>query len=69
MRARHELWKKRYPDKKQAHGPAWTGIANARPETKALLKPPLDLKNLPFDPLQYLGHELPFDPKAAREAD
>ena len=69
MRARHELWKKKYPDRKQAHGPAWTGIANATPEIKALAKPPLDLKRLPFDPLEYLGHELPFDPKAAQEAD
>ena len=31
MRARHELWKKKYPDRAHKHGPAYTGISNARP--------------------------------------
>ncbi len=61
MRARHELWKEKYPDSTRAHGPAFTGLSNARPETKALAKPPVDLKKLPFDPLEYIHHELPFD--------
>ena len=64
MRARHELWKKKYPDREAPHGPAYTGISNARPETLALSKPPVDFKELPFDPLEFIKHlgELPFDP-------
>ena len=36
MKERHEDLKEKYPDKEQAHGPAFTGISNARPETKKL---------------------------------
>ena len=54
MRARHELWVKEYPNKEAARGPAYTGIANARPETTAVNTPPVDLKDLPFDPLEYI---------------
>ena len=31
MRARHELMKKKYPDKKKSHGIPYTGLSNARP--------------------------------------
>jgi arylsulfatase len=64
MKLRHELWKKKYPDAKEVHGIPWTGIENATPEVKALAKPKLDLKKLPFDPLEYVEHldQLPFDP-------
>ena len=63
MRARHELWKKRYPDREHKRGPAYTGISNARPETIALSKPPVDFENLPFDPLEFISHldELPLN--------
>ncbi len=63
MKLRHELWKKKYPDSKEKHGIPWTGIANASPEIKALAKPQLDVKKLPFDPLEYVEHldQLPFD--------
>jgi len=63
MKLRHDLWKKRYPDFKEAHGIPWTGIENPSPEVRALSKPNLDLKALPFDPLQYVEHldQLPFD--------
>jgi arylsulfatase len=61
MRIRHELWKKRYPDSKRAHGPAFTGISNARPETKALSEAPIDMKDLPFDLFEYIEHELPWE--------
>ena len=63
MRARHELWKKKYPDQPAAYGPAYGGIVNARPETRALANPPAKLKNLPFkleDVIDELG-SLPFD--------
>jgi arylsulfatase len=63
MRARHELWKKRYPDRVSAHGPAYRGISNARPATIAISRPPADLKKLPFDPLEFIEHldDLPYD--------
>ena len=43
-----------------------TKARNARAETIALSRPPLDLKTLPFDVLQYIEHmdRLPFDPNA-----
>jgi arylsulfatase len=62
MRARHEVWAKKYPNREAATGPAFTGISNARPETAALSNPPVKWKSLPFDPLDFIGHELPFDP-------
>ncbi|MBW2202425.1 MAG: sulfatase-like hydrolase/transferase [Deltaproteobacteria bacterium] len=64
MRVRHELWIKKYPNTPEKHGIPFTGIANASPEVKALAKPPVDLKKLPFDPLEYIEHldQLPFDP-------
>jgi arylsulfatase len=61
MRKRHELWKQRYPDRPPKRGPAFTGIDNARPETTALSEPPVDLEKLPFDVLEYLDFELPWD--------
>jgi len=64
MKLRHELWKKKYPDAKEVHGVPWTGIENATPEVKALGKPAVDPKRLPFNPLGYIEHldQLPFDP-------
>ena len=60
MRARHELWKQRYPDSDRAHGPAFTGIANARPETIALSQPPVNMEDLPFNVLDFIQYELPW---------
>jgi len=64
MRARHELWIQKYPHMTRARGPAYTGISNARPETLALMNPPVDFRRLPFDVLQFIEHldDLPFDP-------
>ncbi|MEO1130101.1 MAG: sulfatase-like hydrolase/transferase [Planctomycetota bacterium] len=66
MKLRHELWKQRYPDAVEVRGIPWTGIENATPEVRALSRPPAALRNLPFDPLEYIEHldELPFDPNA-----
>lgn len=63
MRARHEGWMTVYPNIEEAKGPAYTGISNARPETKALSNPPEAMKDLPFDVLDYINHldGLPFD--------
>ncbi len=64
MRLRHELWKKKYPDAHEVYGVPWTGIENATPEVKALAEPPASLRDLPFDPLEYIESldQLPFDP-------
>ena len=64
MKLRHDLWKKKYPDSKEAHGVPWTGIANASEGIKALGKPKIDASKLPFDPLEYIEHldDIQFDP-------
>ena len=66
MRLRHQIWKERYPDSSEKVGVPWTGISNATPEVEALGRPPADLRDLPFDPLEYIEKldELPFDPDA-----
>ena len=66
MKLRHELWKRKFPDSSEKYGVPWTGVANATPEVKSLANPPAPLKDLPFDPLEYIEHldELPFDPDA-----
>ena len=56
MRLRHELWKKKYPDRPVQHMPAYTGIANVRPETVKLSRPQVDFSKLPFDPTEFLKH-------------
>lgn len=64
MRVRHELWIQKYPHLRAAQGPAYTGIENARPETRALMNPPVEFDSLPFDVTEFIEHldELPFDP-------
>jgi arylsulfatase len=66
MRLRHELWKKRYPDSSEVHGIPWTGFEDPSEGIEDLARPKMELKNLPFDPLEYVEHldELPFDPQA-----
>lgn len=61
MRKRHELWKQKYPDRPTKRGVPFTGRDNAREATKALSSPKVDLDKLPFDPLEYIDHELPWD--------
>jgi arylsulfatase len=61
MRKRHEIWKQKYPDRPTKRGVPFTGIANAREETKHLAAPPVDIEALPFDPLEYIDHDLPWD--------
>ncbi len=60
MVARHELFKKKYPDMPNAHGIPYTGLSNARPETKAIAdRVKRDMKNMPFDVKEYLKFEVP----------
>ncbi len=60
MRARHELMKKKYPDKNKAHGIPYTGLTNARPETKAIGADMIrNIENLPIDVKEYIEFEIP----------
>lgn len=60
MRARHELFKKKYPDAPNAHGIPYTGLSNARPETKAIgERVKRNLANMPFDVDEYLKFDVP----------
>jgi arylsulfatase len=60
MLARHELFKKKYPDVPNAHGIPYTGLSNARPETRAIAnRVKSNLKNMPFDVKEYLEFDVP----------
>jgi len=60
MRARHELFEKKYPDVPNAHGIPYTGLSNARPETIAIgERVKRDIANMPFDIEEYLSHDIP----------
>jgi len=67
MRFRHELMKKRYPDKPSAKGIPLTGIANARPETKAIKTMVEKYMNLlPISVEDYINYD---DPTIRIEGD
>ena len=56
----HELMKKKYPDKPKAYGIPYTGLSNARPETKAIGEHvKRNIKNMPFAIKEYLELEIP----------
>jgi len=60
MVARHQLFKKKYPDVSNAKGIPYTGLSNARPETKAIgarVKAVAD--SMPFNVREYLEFEIP----------
>ena len=60
MRVRHELMKNKYPDKKKAYGIPYTGLSNARPETRAIFdEVKRYLENMPFDMQEYIEFEIP----------
>ena len=60
MLFRHELFKKKYPDVPKAHGIPYTGLSNARPETKAIAdRVKRDIENMPFDLEEYLEFDVP----------
>lgn len=59
--ARHALWMEQYPNRPDATpGPALTGIANERPETRKLYTAPADLEGLPFTPEKVGNYPIPF---------
>ena len=49
------------PDRPTKRGVPFTVIANAREQTRQLAEPPVDLDTLPFDPMEYLDFDLPWD--------
>jgi arylsulfatase len=60
MVARHQLFKRKYPDKSNAKGIPYTGLSNARPETKAIgERVKAYMENMPFDIEEYLEYEIP----------
>jgi arylsulfatase A-like enzyme len=62
MRARHDLWIEKYPHRAKARGVSFTGLSNPRPETAAI-GPNLEAlrADFPFDPLEFLDWDPPFD--------
>jgi arylsulfatase len=70
MLARHLLWKERYPDHEKGRGVPFTGIENARPETKAIGDTLEQLrKELPFDPLEFIDFTMPKEFRATMRTD
>jgi arylsulfatase len=60
MVARHQLFKKKYPDVSNAKGIPYTGLSNARPETKAIGdRVKAVAASMPFDVKEYLEFEIP----------
>ncbi|MGI9641784.1 MAG: sulfatase-like hydrolase/transferase, partial [Acidimicrobiia bacterium] len=68
--ARHLLWKEKYPDTQKARGIPFTGIENARPETKAIGDTLEQLsEELPFDPMEFLNFTLPDEFRSTQRTD
>ncbi|WP_444946710.1 sulfatase-like hydrolase/transferase [Microbulbifer sp. VTAC004] len=60
MVARHRLFKKKYPDVPSGKGIPYTGLANARPETKAIgQRVRAVMEEMPFSIQEYLEFEIP----------
>jgi arylsulfatase len=60
MVARHQLFKRKYPDVSNAKGIPYTGLSNARPETKAIAdRVRAVADSMPFDVEEYLEFEIP----------
>ena len=54
------MFKKKYPDVPNAKGIPYTGLSNARPETKAIAgRIKRDIINMPFDVKEYLEFDIP----------
>lgn len=49
MKGRHDIWTEKYPNRPEARGLPYAGIANARPETIAASKPRFGKDQVPFD--------------------
>ena len=55
-----KLIEKKYPEVPKAHGIPYTGLSNARPETRAIAdRINRNMKNMPFDVEEYLKFDTP----------
>lgn len=62
IKARHDLWIRKYPHHPKARGIPFTGLSNPRPETAAIGENRRHLREeLPFDPLKFLDWKPPFE--------
>jgi arylsulfatase len=55
MKARHELFMKKYPNTPEQRGWPLTGITDARPDVVAAGRPRVDFSKLPFDPTEFIN--------------
>lgn len=62
MKARHELFIRKYPNYKHPRGMPLTGLENPRPAVKKASEFRFNPDDLPFDPMEFLQYELPYDP-------
>jgi arylsulfatase len=61
MVARHNLWKRKYPDTHHVRGMPLTGLENPREDVRKASLPRVNAKDLPFDPKEFLDFNLPYD--------
>ncbi|MEH6611648.1 MAG: sulfatase-like hydrolase/transferase [Halioglobus sp.] len=61
MAARHNLWKRKYPDTKHVRGMPLTGLENPREAVLKASLPRVNAKDLPFDPKEFLDFDIPYD--------
>jgi arylsulfatase A-like enzyme len=61
MVARHDLWKRKYPDTAHVRGMPLTGLENPRPAVQKASQPRMNMEDLPFDPREFLEHETTYD--------
>ena len=66
MRARHELWKKKYPDRAAQARPRLYRHLERAAGDDGLVQAAGGSKELPFDPLEFIKHldQIPFDPSS-----
>ena len=62
MMARHNLWIRKYPHTAHVRGMPLKGLENPRPAVKKASEFRINPKDLPFDPMEFLNYELPYDP-------
>ncbi len=62
MRARHELWMRKYPNSKHVTGMPLRGLENPRPAVKDAGQFRMNQDDIPFDVKGFLKHDAPYDP-------
>ena len=62
MRARHELWMRKYPNSKHVTGMPLRGLENPRPAVRDAGQFRMNADDIPFDAKGFLKHDAPYDP-------